>query len=96
MLKLKKSEIGVWKTVKAKVHHKHEKEKLKPNKKLLAKSSKQKDIKHASRPKNFKQTSKYQVHHRNRQWNNFPTSMPFVRIDGPRGGVNWAFFKILK
>jgi len=40
MLKLKKYEIGVWKTVKANVHHKHEKEKLKPNKKLLAKSSK--------------------------------------------------------
>ena len=22
--------------------------------------------------------------------------IPIVRIDGPRGGVNWAFFKFLK
>ena len=22
--------------------------------------------------------------------------IPIVRIDGPRGGVNWAFFQILK
>ena len=25
-----------------------------------------------------------------------PDILTSVRIDGPRGGVNWAFFKILK
>ena len=48
MVKPKKPEIGVWKTIESKSRHKHEKKKLKPNKKLPAKSSKQKDIKHAS------------------------------------------------
>ena len=55
MVKPKKPEIGVWKTVESKSRHKHEKEKPKTNKKLPVKSSKQKDIKHASRAKNFKQ-----------------------------------------
>ena len=55
MVKPKKPEIGVWKTVESKSHHKHEKERPKPNKKLPAKSSKQKNIKHVSRTKNSKQ-----------------------------------------
>jgi hypothetical protein len=55
MVKPKKSEIGVWKTVESKSCHKYEKEKLKPNEKRPTKSSKQNDIKHASRAKNFKQ-----------------------------------------
>jgi len=55
MVKLKKLEIGVWKIVESKSHHKHEKERPKPNKKLPAKSSKQKNIKHVSRTKNSKQ-----------------------------------------
>ena len=54
MVKPKKPEIGVWKTVESKSRHKHEKERPKPNKKLPAKSSKQKDIKHASRAYNSK------------------------------------------
>ena len=67
MVKPKKPEIGVWKTVESKSRHKHEKERPKPNKKLPAKSSKQKDIKHASRARNFNKTRRHQVHHRNRQ-----------------------------
>ena len=55
MVKPKKPKIGVWKTVEFKNRHKHEKEKTKTNKKLPVKSSKQKNIKHASRAKNFKQ-----------------------------------------
>jgi len=66
MVKPKKPEIGVWKTVESKNCHKHDKEKPNPNKKLSARSSKQKDIKHASRVKNFKQTPKHQIHHQNR------------------------------
>ena len=66
MVKPKKPEIGVWKTVESKSRHKHEKEKPKPNKKLLARSSNQKDIKHASLVKKFKQTPKHQIHHQNR------------------------------
>ena len=54
MVKPKKPEIGVWKTVESKSRHKHEKKKAKPNNKFPAKSSKQKDIKHASRNKNSK------------------------------------------
>ena len=66
MVKPKNPEISVWKTVESKGHHKYEKKMLKPNKELTAKSSNQKDIKHASQPKNVKQTPKHQVHHRNR------------------------------
>ena len=40
MVKPKKPEIGVWKTVESKSRHKHEKKKAKPNKKFPAKSSK--------------------------------------------------------
>ena len=59
MVKPKKLEIGVWKTVESKSRHKHEMEKPKLDKKLPARSSKQKNIKHASRAKNFKQTPKH-------------------------------------
>ena len=80
MVKPKKSEIGVWKTVESKSHHKHKKEKPKTNKKLPVKSSKQKDIKHASRAKDFKQPKsipKQKFYNQNRQWNYAPMSMPF-------------------
>ena len=69
MVKPKKPEIGVWKTVESKNRHKHEKEKPKTNKKLPAKSSKQKDIKHVSRAKNSKQpksVSKQKFYNQNR------------------------------
>jgi hypothetical protein len=80
MVKPRKPEIGIWKTIESKSRHKHEKEKPKSIKKLPAKSSKQKDMKHASRVKNSKQPKfvpKQKFHDQNRQWNNFPTSMPF-------------------
>lgn len=80
MVKAKKPEIGVWKTVESKSRHKNEKEKPKTNKKLPVKSSKQKDIKHASRAKNFKQPKsvpKQKFYNQNRQWNYAPMSMPF-------------------
>ena len=86
MVKPKKPEIGVWKTVESKSHHKHEKEKPKPNKKLTAKSSKQKDIKHASRAKNSKQPEsvpKQNFYDPNRQWNYVPMSMPFPSYESP-------------
>ena len=81
MVKPKKPEIGVWKTVESKSRHKHEKEKPKPNKKLLARSSNQKDIKHASQAKKFKQTPKHQIHHQNRQWKKFPHRCRFHHMD---------------
>ena len=86
MVKPKKPEIGVWKTIESKKNHKHEKKKLKPNKKLPAKSSKQKDIKHASRAKNSKQTKsvpKWKFYDQNRQWNYAPTSKPFPSYGSP-------------
>ena len=68
MVKPKKPEIGVWKTIEAKGHKKHQKEKPKLiHGEFPAKSSKQKDIKHASRARNFNKTPRHQVHHRNRQ-----------------------------
>jgi hypothetical protein len=51
MVKRKKSEIGVWKTVESKGRHKHQKEKLKSNKELLTKSQRQKNANDASRSK---------------------------------------------
>ena len=86
MVKPKKPEIGVWKTVKSKSRHKHEKEKPKTNKKLPVKSSKQKDIKHASRAKNSKQPEsvpKQNFYDPNRQWNYVPMSMPFPSDGSP-------------
>ena len=94
MVKPKKLEIGVWKTIESKNRHKHEKEKPKPNKKLPAKSSKQKDIKHASRAKNSKQPKsvpKQKFHYQNRQWNNFSTSMPFSSYRSPMN-MPWSTY----
>ena len=96
MVKPKKPEIGVSKTVESKSRYKHEKEKPKTNKKLPVKSSKQKDIKHASRAKNFKQPKsvpKQKFYNQNRQWNYAPMSMPFSSYGFPMNiswGVNFS------
>ena len=77
MVKPKKSEIGVWKTVEVKGRRKHQKEKLKHiHEELPAKPKRQKNVNDASRPKHPKHLSQ-RFHDRNRQWNKFPTSMPF-------------------
>ena len=76
MVKLKKPEIGVWKTVKAKGHNKHQKAKPKAISEFPAKPKKQRDAKDASRPNKSEQprsSPKRQFRDRNRQWNNFPT-----------------------
>jgi len=65
--------------------------KPKPNKKLPAKSSQQKDMKHANQARNLKKTPKHQVHHQNRQWNNFPTSMPFSSYRSPMN-IPWSVY----
>jgi hypothetical protein len=52
MVKPKKSEIGVWKTIESK-GRKHQREKLKLNE-LLAKSQRQNNVNGASRSKNSK------------------------------------------
>ena len=93
MVKPKKSEINVWKTVESKSRHEHEKKRPKPNKKLPAKSSKQKDIKHASRARSFNKTPRHQVH-RNRQWNNFSTSMPFSSCRSPMSMPWGTYFSL--
>ena len=96
MVKPKRSEIGVWKTVESKIRHYHEKEKPKPNKKLPATSSKQKDIKHASQAKNSKQPKsipKQKFYNQNRQWNYAPMSMLFSSYGFPMNiswGVNFS------
>jgi len=79
MVKPKKPEIGVWKTVESKGHHKHQKEKPKPFLgDLPAKSNKQSNDAGRSRhPKHSRSTPRQQFHDRNRQRNNFPNSMPF-------------------
>ena len=83
MVKPKKSEIGVWKTVEVKGHRKHQKEKLKHiHEELPAKPKRQKNVNDASRPKHRKHQSQ-RFHDRNRQWNNFPTSMPFLSHGSP-------------
>ena len=93
MVKPKTPEIGVWKTIESKSCHKHEKDKLKPNKKPPAKSSKQKDIKHFSRARSFNKTPRHQVH-RNQQWNNFPTSMSFSSCRSPMSMPWSTYFSI--
>ena len=93
MVKPKKLEIGVWKTIESKSCYEHEKERPKPNKKLPAKSSKQKDIKYASRARSFNKTPRHQVH-RNRQWNNFPTSMPFSSCRSPMSMPWGTYFSL--
>src|SRR6185437_1630209 len=79
MVKPKKPEIGVWKTVESKGRHKHQKEKLKPFLgDLLAKSKKQNnDASRSKHPKHSRYTPKQQFHDRNRQPNNFPNLIPF-------------------
>ena len=62
------------------------KKKLKPNKMFTAKSSKQKDIKHARWSINSqhpKSAPKQSFHNYNLQWNTFPTSMPFSSHESP-------------
>ena len=79
MVKPKKPDIGVWKTVEAIGRRKHQKEKPKPVLgELPAKSKKQNND--ASRSKNSKQAKsvlKQKYYDRSRQWNNFSTSMSF-------------------
>ena len=87
MVKLKKHEIGVWKTVKAKGHNKHQKAKPKPISEFPAKPKKQRDAKDAGRTNKSKQSrssSKRQFCDRNRQWNNFhASSMLFSSHESP-------------
>ena len=74
------------------------KKKLKPNKMFTAKSSKQKDIKHASRAKNSKQTKsvpKRKFYDQNRQWNYAPTSKPFPSYGSPISMPWGADFSLL-
>jgi hypothetical protein len=80
MVKPTKPEIGVWKKVESKGHHKHQREKPKSNEKLLAKSQKQNNVNGASRSKNSKRpksTPKEKFHNENRQWSNPHKSMSF-------------------
>ena len=79
MVKPKKPEIGVWKTVESKGRHKHQKEKPKPFLgDLPAKSRKQNtDASRLKHPKHSRSTPRQQFHDRNRQTNNFPNSVPF-------------------
>jgi hypothetical protein len=80
MVKPKKPEIGVWKTIESKGRHKHQREKLKSNGKLPAKSRRQKIVNDASRSKNSKcpkSSPKEKFHNENRQWSNSHKSMSF-------------------
>ncbi|EAY86316.1 hypothetical protein OsI_07691 [Oryza sativa Indica Group] len=86
MVKPKKPEIGVWKTIESKGRHKHQREKPKYNKKLPAKSQRQKIVNDASRSKNSKQSKsshREKFHNRDRQWNNSHKSMPFPPYGSP-------------
>ena len=85
MVKPKKPEIGVWKTVESKCHHKHQKEKPKPFLgDLPPKSKKQNnDASRPKHPKHSRSTPRQQFHDRNRQQNNFPNSMPFPSHRSP-------------
>jgi hypothetical protein len=79
MVKPKKPEIGVWKTIESK-GRKHRREKPKPNEKLPAKSRRQKIVNDASRSKNSKypkSSPKEKFHNENRQWSNSHKSMSF-------------------
>ena len=94
MVKPKKPEIGVWKTVEAKGHKKHQKEKPKPiHRKLPAKSKREINVNDASRLKNFKQpkfASKQKFHEQNWQWSNPHISMLFPSYGAPLVGP-WEF-----
>jgi hypothetical protein len=81
IVKPKKPEIGVWKTVEAKGRRKYQKEKPKHIRgELPAKSKRQMNVNDASRLKNSKQVKsgpKQKFCDQNRRWNTFSTSMPF-------------------
>jgi len=79
MVKPKKPEIGVWKTVESKGRPKHQKEKPKPFLgDLPAKFRKRNnDASRLKHPKHSRSTPRQQFHDRNRQTNNFPNSVPF-------------------
>jgi hypothetical protein len=79
MVKPKKPDIGVWKTIDPK-GRKHWREKLKPNEKLSAKSQTQNNVNGASRSKNSKRpkpSPREKFHNENRQWSNSDKSMSF-------------------
>ena len=85
MVKPKKTEIGVWKTVESKGCHKHQKEKPKPFLgDLPAQSKKQNnDASRLKHPKHSRCTPRQQCHNQNRQQNNFFNSMPFSSHSSP-------------
>ena len=95
MVKPKKPEIGVWKTVEAKGRKKHQKEKPKLiHGELPAKTKRQINVNDASRSKNFKQpkfTPKQKFRKQNRQWSNPHISMPFSSYGAPLH-VPWEFY----
>ena len=87
MVKPKKTEIGVWKTVEAKDRKKHQKEKPKLiHGELPAKFKRQTNVNDASRLKNSKQAKsspKQKFHDQNRQWNYAHMTMPFSSYRSP-------------
>ena len=78
MVKPKKPEIGVWKTVESKGRNKRQKEKQKPFLgDLPAKFRKRNNASRLKHPKHSRCTPRQQFHDRNRQTNNFPNSVSF-------------------
>jgi hypothetical protein len=80
MVKPKKPEIGVWKTIESKDHHKHQREKPKSNKNFSANSQRQNNVNGASRSKNSKHpkpSPREKFHNKNRQWSNSHKSILF-------------------
>ena len=96
MVKPKKPEIGVWKTVESK-GRKHQREKPKFNVKLSAKSQRQKNVNDASRSKNSnrqKSSPREKCHNWNRQWSNSHTSMSFPSHGSPKPMPSEAYFNM--
>ena len=95
MVKPKKPEIGVWKTVEAKARKKHQKEKPKLiHGELPAKTKRQINVNDASRSKNFKQPKfapKQKFRKQNQQWSNPHIFMPFPSYGAPLH-VPWEFY----
>jgi len=95
MVKPKKPEIGVWKTIEAKGRKKHQKEKPKLiHGELPAKTKMQINVNDASRSKNFKQPKfapKQKFRKQNRQWSNPHISMTFPSYGAPLH-VPWEFY----
>ena len=87
IVKPKKPEIGVWKTVEAKGRRKYQKEKPKHIRgELPAKSKRQTNVNDASQPKTSKQAKsgpKQNFRDQNRQWNYHHMSMPFPSHESP-------------